>query len=80
LAPADNNAPYLAAFQAASDVTNGLATVAGGMFFERLTAGGASAMRLYTILFIAGWIGRTAAAALIAIVPEPNAKRLRDLL
>ena len=31
-------------------------------------------------LFIAGFLGRLAAVVLIVVIPEPGAKRLRDLI
>lgn len=80
LAPADNNAPYVAVYHAISDLANGVATIAGGFFFDRLRAGGSDAMTLYAGLFIAGWLGRTAAALFVARLIEPGALRLRDVL
>jgi MFS family permease len=80
LSPPDNNAPYLAVYHAASDVMNGVATVGGGILMDQLFAGGSGALRLYSMLFIAGWLGRTAAVALVATLIEPGAKRLRELI
>jgi MFS family permease len=79
LAPEDNNAPYLAVYQAASDLANGLAIVAGGALLDRLRAGGTEAMTLYANVFLAGWIGRTLAVVLLARLVEPGARRLADL-
>ncbi|MEX2308530.1 MAG: MFS transporter [Pirellulales bacterium] len=79
LAAEDNNAPYIAAYYALSDLTNGLAIVAGGMLVERLADNGSEAMRLYAQLFLLAWIGRTLAALLAARLIEPGARRLRDL-
>jgi predicted MFS family arabinose efflux permease len=79
LAPEDNNAPYLAVYQTAGDLANGVAIVAGGTLLDRLLAGGADATTLYTWIFLAGWIGRTLAAVLLARLVEPGARRLTDL-
>jgi predicted MFS family arabinose efflux permease len=81
LAPADNNAPYLAVYYAVCDLANGLATVLGGVLIERVFASDAeTAMRIYVWAFIAGWLGRTVAAAVAATLIEPGAKRLRELV
>jgi hypothetical protein len=81
LAPADNNAPYLAVYYAVCDLANGVATVLGGVLIERVFASDAeAAMRIYVWAFIAGWLGRTAAAAIAATLIEPGAKRLREFL
>jgi Na+/melibiose symporter-like transporter len=79
LAAENNNAPYIAAYHALSDLTNGFSIVAGGMLLERLVAGGSHVLRLYAQLFLLGWVGRTLAAGLAASLIEPGARRLRDL-
>ena len=79
LAPPDNNAPYLAVYHAISDLANGAATIAGGLFFDRLPAGGSDALALYAGLFVAGWLGRTVAVLFVAWLIEPGARRLREL-
>jgi Na+/melibiose symporter-like transporter len=81
LAPADNNAPYLTVYYAICDLANGVAILAGGLLLEMLFVSDESdAMRIFTSVFIVGWIGRTMAAALAATLIEPGAKRVRDLL
>jgi MFS family permease len=79
LASEENNAPYIAAFHAISDLANALTIIVGGMLLERLRAEGSQAMQLYAQLFVLGWIGRTLAAGLVARLIEPGARRLRDL-
>ena len=80
LAPEDNNAPYIAMYQAASDLANGVAIIIGGLVLDRLKAGGSDVVMLYAAVFLAGWIGRTLAAALLARIEEPGARRLLDLV
>jgi MFS family permease len=79
LAPADNNAPYLSAYYAISDLAYGISTVVGGIYFDQLLAKGRDAMSIYAGLFLAGWIGRTLSTVLLFRLPEPGALRLRDL-
>ncbi len=76
LSPPDNNAPYLAVYYAIGDLANGLAIIAGGLFYDRLAAGGTDALSLYAQLFFWGWVGRTTTVFLLARLIEPNAKRL----
>jgi hypothetical protein len=80
LAPPDNNSPYLAVYYAISDLANGVATIAGGLFFDKLRAGGSDAMPLYAGLFLVGWLGRSAAVLLVVWLIEPGAQRLRDIV
>ncbi len=80
LAPEDNNSPYLAVYQALSDLANGVAVIFGGIVLDRLRAGGSDVMAIYAAVFLAGWIGRTLAALLVARIEEPGARRLVDLL
>lgn len=77
LAPADNNAPYLAIFHATGDLANGMATVAGGMFYDQQLLAGTAPLALYAWLFLLGWIGRMLAALLIARLIEPGAYELK---
>lgn len=79
LAPPDNNAPYLAVFHATGDLANGLATVAGGVFFDQQILAGTAPLWLYAQLFVLGFTGRLLAAALIARLVEPGAQKLRSL-
>jgi MFS family permease len=80
LAPPDNNAPYLAVFHATGDLANGLATVAGGVFYDQQLLAGTAPLSLYALLFLFGWVGRTLAAGLIARFIEPGAQNLRALV
>ncbi len=81
LAPADNNAPYIAVYQALSDLMNGLTMVAGGILIDAtLRAGGSPAIELYAKIFQFAWIGRTLLAGLLEWIIEPGARPLRDLL
>jgi MFS family permease len=79
LAPADNNAPYISAYYAISDLAYGVSTVIGGIYFDQLLAKGREAMSIYAGLFVVGWIGRTLSTLLLMRLPEPGALRLRDL-
>jgi predicted MFS family arabinose efflux permease len=65
LADPDNNAPYLAAYHALSDLANGAAIIGGGVLYDRLAAGGSGALILYAQLFLAGWLARSSAALLL---------------
>lgn len=80
LAPPDNNSPYLAVYYAISDLANGVATIAGGLFFDKLRAGGSDALALYAGLFVAGWLGRSVAVLFVVWLIEPGARRLRDIV
>jgi MFS family permease len=80
LAPPDNNSPYLAVFHATGDLANGMATVAGGVFYDQQVLAGTVSMSFYFWLFFLGWIGRTFAAVLIARLIEPGARELRGML
>jgi Na+/melibiose symporter-like transporter len=62
LAAPGNNAPYLAAYHALSDLSNGAAIIGGGLLYDRLVAGGSGALALYAQLFLAGWLARSSAA------------------
>jgi MFS family permease len=81
LAPPENNAPYLAVYQALSDFVNGLTIVAGGLFIDqRLRTGGSDALALYSQIFLCAWIGRTLLASLLARLIEPGARPLSEIL
>ena len=75
LAPPENNAPYLAVYHAVGDLANGISIIAGGLFYDRLIAGGSDALALYGQLFFWGWVGRTSAVVFLARLIEPGAKR-----
>jgi hypothetical protein len=80
LAPADNNAPYVAVYHAVGDLANGAMLIAGGFMYDWLMAKGASAATLYFELFAAGFVGRTLVVPLVAWLIEPGARRVRDLV
>jgi MFS family permease len=76
LAPAENNAPFLAVYHAAGELANGIAAVGGGLYFDLLAGGGPAALQTYAHLFLWAWIARTLAVALAARLIEPGAQRL----
>lgn len=73
LADSRNNAPYLAAYHAVSDLVNGVTTLAGGLMYDTLARSDATALRAYAGLFLAGWVCRTLAAPLALWLREPVA-------
>lgn len=79
LAPPDNNSPYLAVFHATGDLANGMATVAGGVFYDQQILAGTVSMSFYCWLFFLGWLGRTFAAVLIARLIEPGAREFHGM-
>lgn len=80
LAPRDNNAPYLAAYYAASDFVFGSSILLAGWIFDRLEDRGFATLSIYAGAFLLGWIGRTLVAALLVPIEEPGAQRVRDML
>lgn len=80
LAAEENNAPYLAAYHAISDLANGVATVIGGLFYDILRGGEQDAMRIYAGLFVVGLVGRSLAALFWASLIEPDARHLWERL
>lgn len=80
LAPADNNAPYLAVYHTVSDLASGAAILFGSTLFDRLSAGGADALWLYAQLFFWGWVGRTLSVVFLARLIEPGARRLSEIV
>lgn len=79
LAPADNNAPFVAIYHATGDLANGIATVIGGCIYDYIVAEKTAATSFYTQIFLIGLIGRLLAVPLLARLIEPGAKRVRDL-
>jgi MFS family permease len=74
LAPAENNAPFLAVYFAISNLANGFATILGGFAWDRLRLDGEDILWLYSTLFIVGWLGRTLTTVFLARLIEPGAK------
>jgi Na+/melibiose symporter-like transporter len=79
LAPADNNAPYVAVYHAVGDLANGAMLVAGGVMYDWLTAKGAPAESRYFQLFAIGFVGRVLVVPLLVWLIEPGVRRVRDL-
>ncbi len=79
LAPADNNAPFVAIYYAVGDLANGVTTVIGGLILDRINAQGMFTTSFYLQLFLFGFAGRMLAVPLLARLIEPGAKRVRDL-
>lgn len=80
LAPADNNAPYLAAYYSVSDLLFGTSIVLAAWICDRLEDRGYEILQIYAGMFLLGWIGRTLVAALLVPIEEPGAWRVRDLV
>jgi MFS family permease len=80
LAPADNNAPFVAIYHATGDFANGIATVIGGCIYDHLAAEKTAATSFYTQIFLFGLVARLLAVPLLARLIEPGARRMRDLL
>jgi MFS family permease len=80
LAPAENNAPFVAIYHATGDLANGVATVIGGCIYDHLAAEKSAATTFYTQIFVFGFIGRMLAVPLLGRLIEPGARRLRDVL
>jgi MFS family permease len=80
LAPADNNAPFIAIYHAVSDIANGVAIVAGGCIFDYIATKPAHLPTFYAQIFVLGWIARLLVVPLLARLIEPGARRLRDLI
>src|SRR6185295_7955190 len=80
LAPADNNAPFVAIYHATGDLANGIATVIGGCIYDYIVTEKTAATSFYTQIFLLGLIGRMLAVPLLARLIEPGARRVRDVL
>jgi MFS family permease len=80
LAPADNNAPFVAIYHATGDLANGISTVIGGCIYDYIVAEKTGATSFYTQIFLLGLIGRMLAVPLLARLIEPGAGRVRDVL
>lgn len=80
LAPADNNAPYLAAYYTTSDVIFGSSVLAAGWMCDWLEDLGYAMLDVYAGIFLLGWVGRTLVAALLVPIEEPGAWRVREML
>jgi MFS family permease len=80
LAPADNNAPYVAVYHAVGDLANGAMVIAGGAIYDWLTAKGSSSATLYTELFAVGFLGRVLVVPLVVQLIEPGARPVREMV
>jgi MFS family permease len=80
LAPADNNAPFVAIYHATGDLANGVATVIGGCIYDHLAVDKSAATAFYMQIFVLGFIARMLAVPLLARLIEPGARRVRDVL
>jgi Na+/melibiose symporter-like transporter len=80
LAPADNNAPYLAVYYSVGDFIFGASVLAAGWTCDRLEDRGFDLLNIYAGIFLLGWLGRTLVAALLVPIDEPGAWRVRELL
>jgi MFS-type transporter involved in bile tolerance (Atg22 family) len=80
LAPADNNAPYVAVYYAVGDLANGAMLIGGGVIYDWLTTKGAPASTLYSELFAVGFVGRALVVPLVAWLIEPGARRVREIV
>jgi MFS family permease len=79
LAPADNNAPFVAIYHATGDLANGIATVIGGYVYDHIATEQTAATKFYTQVFLLGLISRILAVPLLVRLIEPRARRVRDL-
>ncbi len=70
LAPPQCTTAALSVYYSLSDLANGVMAVAGGMLYDYLTAGGPDAQQLYPVLFLAGWLARTAVSLLLWRIDE----------
>ncbi len=84
LAPAGGHAPHLAAYYALTSLFLTVGTVGGGYVFDLLRD---RALHLFqwpidrfALFFALAWLTRTAAALLIAQVPEPGAERWSEIV
>src|SRR6476469_8320564 len=75
LAPADNNAPFVAIYYATGDLANGVATVIGGCIYDHLAAQKTGMISFYTQIFVLGLVWRLLAVPLLAWLIEPGARR-----
>jgi MFS family permease len=79
LAPADNNVPHVAAFDAVRGLCYAAGTVVGGAMVDHcrcmsVTVGG-QVLGFFTYLFLFGWAARSLGALLLTLVMEPSNKR-----
>lgn len=72
LADPENNAPYLSVFHAASDLTNAITILLGGLLYDTLAAGDEQSQRVFAGLFLLGWLFRLLATGLIARLVEAD--------
>lgn len=72
LAPAGDRTPSLSVYYALSDAVSGVTLLAGGYWFDRLTANTDDTKVLYATFFLLGWVMRTVAAGLAWRVDQPS--------
>jgi MFS family permease len=86
LAPAQDNAGHIAMFEALGGVAYGLSTLAGGYLFDRLRDAhfhvllGGVEVDHFALLFLVGAITRGLGVFWLARIPEPGARRWREIL
>ena len=80
LAPAENNAPFVAIYHATGDLANGIATVIGGCIYDYMVTEKIATTSFYTQIFLLGLVGRMLAVPILVWLIEPGARRLRDVL
>ncbi len=83
---AQENAGYIASFEALGGVAYGLSTLAGGYLFDRLRDAhfhvrlAGIELDHFAILFLVGAVTRALGVFWLARVPEPGAWRWREIL
>jgi predicted MFS family arabinose efflux permease len=75
LAPADNNAPFVAVYHAVADLANGATTIFGGWVLDHIGATDPEAGPLYVKLFVVGFVARMLAVPLLVWLREPSEAR-----
>lgn len=84
LATVPDRAAYIASYFAITGVAYGISTLVGGAILERFKDtffqfSGMPVWDIYDVMFLAGWLGRTACVLLLFWIVEPGAKPLRQL-
>lgn len=79
LAPPGDPAPAIALFFAITSLVYAAGTVLGGVAFDWMKARYSSS-DLYAWQFLTGWLTRTAAVVWLLLLPEPGARRWREIV